>query len=164
MGFFSSVAADLALRLGPDSERSGKKCTKSMKPFCFTNKANHGENPHKNANLPARFAFRRQRKQRHKTGPEPHRTKNTTNPWGLPPTRWGKTHRVSENMHKRIKSLWRVVAGIQGRFFSVQRLHGFRQVVTCRNPRTRLALSSVPGSTFSCSEQCRPVSGRHCGP
>ena len=33
----------------------------------------------------------------------------------------------------------------------------------CRNPRTRLALSSVPGGTF-CSEQCRPKTGRHRGP
>ena len=32
----------------------------------------------RHANLPARFAFRQQRKQRkqHKTGPEPHQTKN----------------------------------------------------------------------------------------
>jgi hypothetical protein len=26
--FFSSIVADLALRLGPDGERSGKSCTK----------------------------------------------------------------------------------------------------------------------------------------
>ena len=33
--FFSSVVADLALRLGPDGERSGKSCTKRMKHCGF---------------------------------------------------------------------------------------------------------------------------------
>ena len=43
----------------------------------------------RHANLPARFAFRQQRKQRNNTrkGPEPQQTKSHTNPWGLPPTR-----------------------------------------------------------------------------
>ena len=33
--FFPSVVADLAPRLGPDGERSGKSCTKRMKHFVF---------------------------------------------------------------------------------------------------------------------------------
>ena len=36
-----------------------------------------------------------------------------------------------------------------------QQSMGVQSVSGCRNPRTRPALS-VPGSTFSCSEQCRP--------
>ena len=38
--FFSSVAADLALRLGPDSERSGRKVCKKYETLWFTNEAN----------------------------------------------------------------------------------------------------------------------------
>ena len=38
---------------------------------------------------------------------------------------------------------------------SSKKAWGVQSASGCRNPRTRLALSSVSGSTFSCSEQCR---------
>ena len=88
--FFTSVAADLALRLGPDSERSGRKVCKNMKKhFGFRNEANHGKtnttrrntatattrkSPGQICDSPAEKTAKQ-----HKTGPA-HQTKNHTNP------------------------------------------------------------------------------------
>jgi len=68
-----------------------------MKPFGFINEANHGKKKHKNkkhgnsddTQISGQICVSPAEKtaKQHKTGPEPHQTKNTTNPWGLPPTR-----------------------------------------------------------------------------
>ena len=64
--FFPFVAADLALRLGPDSERSGRKVCKKYKTF-WLHKTNRNTATATTRKSPARFVFRQQRKQRNNT-------------------------------------------------------------------------------------------------
>jgi hypothetical protein len=93
---FSSLAANLAQRLGP--------VCKTMQHFGFKNENNEKNHGNSAANLPSRYAFAKIAKQ-HKTGPEPHQTK-TTKIHGIA----SRHDRVSppclRNMHKRINSLW----------------------------------------------------------
>ena len=83
--FFSSVVADLAPRLGPDSERSGKKLYKIYKTLWLYKRGKswlsqnkekkYGNNDDPQISRPdLRFARRKTAKQ-HKTGSEPHQTK-----------------------------------------------------------------------------------------
>ena len=85
--FFSSVVADLALRLGPDSGRSGKKKYKIYETLWLHKRgtswlSQNKDKKHGNSDDPQisrpdlRFASRKTAKQ-HKTGPEPHQTKTT---------------------------------------------------------------------------------------
>ena len=116
--FFSSVAADLALRLGPDSERSGKKVCKKYETLWLHNrrtswKHKNNENKQKNGNSDdpqisrpdLRFASR-ENSETTQNGAGATPNKNHTNPWGLPPDTIGSSPPCLRNMHKRIKSLW----------------------------------------------------------
>ena len=89
--FFPSVAADLALRLGPDSERSGRKVCKKYETLWLHKRGKpwkkqqtqqkETRQQRRDANLPARFAFRQQRKQRNNTKRRrSHTKKHPTNP------------------------------------------------------------------------------------
>ena len=87
--FFPSVAADLALRLGPESERSGIKVCEIYETLWLHNR---GKPWKKTTSKPRNTATATTRKspgqicvspaektaKQHKTGPEPHQTKNTT--------------------------------------------------------------------------------------
>ena len=210
--FFSSVAADLALRLGPDSERSGKivckkyetlwlQKTRQIRGEKTTNKnqttATTRKSPGQICVSPAEKAANQ-----HKKGPEPHQKSPHQNHQDASDT-IGISPPCLRNMRKtKLASLWPKKAvkscptvkssnkiaksyctlrqppqsplrralsifeqvGQLHRFWSLPQSMGVQSVGSYRNPRTRVALSSVPGSTVSCSEQCRPKTGRHRGP
>ena len=116
VAFFSSVAADLALRLGPDSERSGKKVCKLYETLWLHKrgtswKNQNNEKKHGNSDDPQisrpdlRFASR-ENSETTQNGAGATPNKNHKNPWGLPPDTIGSSPPCLRNMHKRSKSLW----------------------------------------------------------
>ena len=95
-----------------------------MKPFGFTNEANHGKtNKKKPGNSDdtqisrpdLHFASREKQRKQDKTGPEPHQTKKHTIPWGLPPffpsnARWLSPGRLSSRKDNCILQIHRIKA------------------------------------------------------
>ena len=106
---FFSVAADLALRLGPDSERSGTKVCKKYETLWLhqrgkswkTNTTTRQQRRH--ANLPGQICVSLAEKtaKQHKTGPEPHQTKNLQI-HGIASDTIGLSSLTLSNMHKQI--------------------------------------------------------------
>ena len=76
--YFFPLAADFALRLGPNNDRSGQIKCKHYETSWFHNSRQIQTHTNKNeakqrrlAHLPARFAFRQQETQQNNTGPKP---------------------------------------------------------------------------------------------